>query len=239
MTKYIYAACSVAVTICLCLTLVAIRAKVKAETVTSIDGAQINAAISAVKDSVTIFKNAEQEQADDYDPKKPGSIPNQIFRLIEDTKTAVGKTDLNLNGGPDLMHRGVDIPGVLPELAKGLASTNQMALDSDASVKTVTGQLVTDLGSLDTSLGNLGTASAAVAAQTPPLLSHLNDAATSSAVATDQMAQATANVNGISKDAKDIADKIHDDFMHPVHRAWYYIRQVLGIASDAGNASKI
>lgn len=179
---------------------------------TTLDNA--NGAITEVRDM------AQKEEAA-YDPKKPGSIPNQTYRLIEDTKTLIGHTDASLNG---------EGKGAIPALAETLRETGNLSakagVDLDVTAKTVSDTAI----SLRPGIDNLTRASAAAA----------DDLADPSIPDGLKHADASiANVEVTTNDVKQVADAFRNDYLKPRNRLWLYFKMIIGLGAQAGDISKL
>lgn len=187
---------------------------------THLNGVLENAdgAISQIRDTAT-------KEAASYDPKLPGSIPNQVYRLTVDAKHLIGTTDRSINGDNG---RGGAIQSVSAGLGAALASTQQLEATAATSLSKTS-------EAIDPILASLASSSDALAKQMPPMLANVLETSRQTAIIAQHSANATAEVDMTAHDVRQVADAFRSDYLQPKNRLWFYFKTLIGIGANAGN----
>ena len=193
---------------------------------TSINGTltKFNTTLDNADAAIEVLHDAEQKQADFYDPKKNGGATQQIQRILTDTKMLIGRTDLSLNGGPN-----GEGAGAIPAMAFALRQAGDLSaragVDLDVTAKTVTDTAI----SLKPGIDNMVLASKAAA-------DDLADPSIHAILATT--AGTSANVEMTTHD---VAAFAHRE-LAPVKGTWNLIKAFLmefaGPAAEIATAAK-
>jgi len=216
-----------ALILCMCFPIVEVglilRGIHKGQTITvKVELPQITPLITNANGVLGVIRDASQKQADYYDPKKPGGATQQIDRLIVDAKSLIGRTDLNLNGGPG----GV---GVLPNVSAALESSTRLTQRATADLDDTT-------ASVQPILLKLSKTTDVLVTDIPPIMSDIKDSTGHMAAASKSGASAMKHVDATTGDFQQVADKFRDDYMKPANRLWLYVKTLLGITANSRQA---
>jgi ABC-type transporter Mla subunit MlaD len=185
---------------------------------------KLNNTLSLTNSAIGVFHDAEQKQAEFYDPAKPGGFSQQGQRILTSIKGLMVRTDLNLNGRDG---NG----GVLPQLSAALGNTNQLA-------QHITAGFDADNARLEPILADLGTGASAFARQTPHILTHIDNSVGQIDLASVHYEKVSENFDGMTTDGRAF---VHRE-LAPVTGTWNalkgFLREFAGPAAEVATAIK-
>jgi hypothetical protein len=125
-----------------------------------------------------------------------------IQGATNDAKKLFQNTNISLNGGPDILHRGKFIQGALPAATVALSSTANLA-GASGRVMDAAGRAIADTSNnLQPSLKEFSVAATSLATQTPIVMQNVVTATQQTAVAATNTAKATDNANATLVDVR-------------------------------------
>jgi len=199
----------------------------------AVDG--ISTAAGRANAAFLVFNDAEQKQADFYDPAKNGGATQQIQRILVDAKDLIGRTDKNLNWPG----------GALPALTTAIDTTNGAIADQNRELTAIerkAGAAIDGLSTAEAALDRaLGVATAAgeslaqIAADP-----EIKDSLAKLDLAVEQANAALAQLTGIATKGNDMAAQLDAklrEALKPAGLAKSAFEHMLGIAGPAAQVA--